>query len=385
MLDYKIMSKRTARSENMSLAERFSRMSFPLMALVGAILIYSAIMLYSAGGGSWSLYVFPQLLKILFGAAVFFAVAMTNIKFWIKFAYFYYSIALILVMMVFFVGHTGMGAQRWLNLGLFTIQPSEFIKMAMIVVLARYFAWYNSGQISQAKNYIIPAILFLVPFVFIVAQPDLGTGLTLMLIIAGMFFIVGANRNWFVFGAILAILMAPVVWHTMMHDYQRARIITFIKPEYDVKGRGYQITQAKIAFGSGGWTGKGYIQGTQGQNQFLPEKQTDFIWTMVGEELGFWGALALLGLFFGIAVMLYKMSKLCRSRYAQLMIFGFGVNWFSYYFINIGMNMGLLPTVGVPLPLFSFGGSALLSLMFGFGLVQNCWVHRDLQLSAKGG
>jgi len=254
-----------------------------------------------------------------------------------------------------------------------------------VVVLARYFAWLNSGQIGQIKNYILPVALFLVPFAFIVAQPDLGTGLTLGLIIMGMFFIVGANRNWFILGAIVAILAAPVLWHTALHDYQRARIITFINPEFDVKGSGYQIAQAKIAFGSGGLVGNGYVRGTQNQNQFLPEKQTDFIWTMVGEELGFFGALLLLGLFFSISMILYRMSKLCRSRYAQLLICGFGMNWFAYYFINIGMNMGLLPTVGVPLPLFSFGGSALLSLLCGFGLVQNCWVHRDLQLSAKGG
>ncbi|MDR2268956.1 MAG: rod shape-determining protein RodA [Rickettsiales bacterium] len=383
MLKYKTV--RTARSENMSLGERFSRISFPLLALIAAILCYSLLMLYSAGGGLWQPYAVPQLFRILLGGCVFFIVALSNIKFWIKFAYFYYGFALLLVVLVFFVGHTGMGAQRWLHLGLFTIQPSEFIKIALIMVLARYFAWYNSGQIGQIKNYIIPAILFLIPFTFIVIQPDLGTGLTLMLIIAGMFYIVGMNRSWFMLGAILAILAAPVIWHTVMHDYQRARIITFINPEYDVKGRGYQITQAKIAFGSGGLTGKGYIQGTQGQNQFLPEKQTDFIWTMVGEELGFFGALVLLSLFLSITIILYRMSKLCRSRYAQLTISGFMINWFSYYFINIGMNMGLLPTVGVPLPLFSFGGSALLSLLFGFGLVQNCWVHRDLQLSAKGG
>jgi rod shape determining protein RodA len=369
----------------MSLSERFSRMSPLLTFVVALILAYSMAMLYSAGGGDWQKYALPQTLKILLGLAVFFIVSLSNIKIWIRLAYVYYALALMLVILVFFAGHTGMGAQRWLNLGFFTIQPSEFIKMTLVVVLARYFAWFNSGQIGQIKHYILPAAMFFVPFIFIVMQPDLGTGLTLGLIITGMFFIVGANKNWFIMGAVMAILAAPIVWHTALHDYQRARIITFINSEHDVKGSGYQIAQAKIAFGSGGFVGNGYMQGTQNQNQFLPEKQTDFIWTMVGEELGFLGALVLLGLFFSISVILHNMSKLCRSRYAQILIYGFNINWFAYYFINIGMNMGLIPTVGVPLPLFSFGGSALLSLLIGFGLVQNCWVHRDLQLSAKGG
>ncbi|MDR1027260.1 MAG: rod shape-determining protein RodA [Rickettsiales bacterium] len=376
---------RTARSENIGVAERIRQMSWPLTLLIFCLLGYSLVMLYSAGGGKVGPYVLPQLGKIALGLVVYFAVAASNIKTWIKFAYFYFGIAVLLVVAVNFIGHTGMGAQRWLNLGFITIQPSEFIKITLALVLARYFAWYNSGQVSQIKNYAIPTLLFLIPFAFIVAQPDLGTGMTLALQIVCMFFIVGANKNWFVIAAMAAILAAPVVWHTAMHPYQRARIITFVNPDHDAKGAGYQITQAKIAFGSGGMSGKGFARGTQGQNQFLPEKQTDFIWTLTGEELGFFGGIVLLGLFFGIAIMLYRMARLCRSRYAQLMIFGFAINWFAYYFINIGMNMGLLPTVGVPLPLFSFGGSALLSLMFGFGLVQNCWVHRDLQLSAKGG
>jgi rod shape determining protein RodA len=385
MLDYRILARRSARSESMGVMEKVSMMSLPLLLLMCCILVFSLAMLYSAGGGLWAPYALPQLLKIALGFGMFFLAAMSNIKTWVRFSYFFYAVALAMVMLVLFAGHSGMGAQRWLNLGLFTVQPSEFIKIALVMVMARYFAWHNSVQVLQIKNYIIPVVLFLVPFAFIVAQPDLGTAMSLALTVVGMFFIVGANRNWFLLGVMFAILAAPVLWHTALRDYQKDRIITFLNSEHDVRGSGYQIAQAKIAFGSGGLTGKGYIQGTQNQNQFLPEKQTDFIWTMVGEELGFFGALLLLSFFYLIAVLLCRMAKLCRSRYAQLMIFGFGINWFAYYFINIGMNMGLLPTVGVPLPLFSFGGSALLSLMFGFGLVQNCWVHRDLQLSAKGG
>ena len=378
-------SVRTARSENMLISERFSKMSLSLFLLPILIMAFSLVMLFSAGAGSFSQYVAPQLIKIALSIIVMFIVSLSNIKIWVRFAYWGYALALITTILVSFIGFTGMGAQRWINLGFMNIQPSEFMKIALVMVLARYFAWYNSGQISQFKNYIIPIILFAVPFIFIVIQPDLGTGLSLGAIMLGMFFIVGANRNWFILGIILTILSTPIIWFTAMQDYQKDRIITFINPDHDQMGRGYQITQAKIAFGSGGFIGKGYMRGTQGQNQFLPEKQTDFIWTMVGEEFGFIGSFALLMLYVGMVLILYRMARQVRSRYAQLVIFGVGINWFIYYFINIGMSMGLVPAVGVPLPLFSFGGSSLLALMFGFGLVQNSWVHRDLQLSAKGG
>ena len=382
MLKYKTV--RTARSENMSVGERLSRMSIPLLALMFLIIGMGLVMQYSVGGGDFARYALPQLLRVIFGLGVFFIVALSNVKIWIRSTYLFYATILILIILVYFAGYTGMGAQRWINFGFFTIQPSELIKIAMVMVMARYFAWMNSGQMMQIKNFIIPTILFAVPFVFIIMQPDLGTALSLAIIVASMFFIVGANRNWFFIGIIIGIISAPILWHTVLLDYQRTRIITFMDPTKDMRGAGYQINQARIAFGSGGLTGKGFVQGTQTQQQFLPEKHTDFIWTVVGEEFGFVGALGLLGVFYAILVLLYNMSKSCRSRYSQLLIFGFGINWFVYFFTNIGMNMGLIPTVGVPLPLFSFGGSAMLALLLGFGLVQNCWIHRDLQLPAKG-
>jgi len=382
MLKYKTV--RTARSENMSIGERISRMSITLMFLIFSVIGISLFMLYSAGGGEFGKYVFPQLLRIILGLIIFFTVSLTNIKIWIRSTYFFYAAVLFMIILVGLVGHTGMGAQRWINFGFFTIQPSEFIRIAMVMVLARYFAWMKSGEAIQIKSYIIPIILFMMPFVLILMQPDLGTALSLAIMIVSMFYMVGANRNWFFIGIIMTILAAPVIWHTVLLDYQKIRIITFLDPEHDTRGAGYQKHQARIAFGSGGVTGRGFLQGTQSQNQFLPEKHTDFIWTMVGEEFGFIGAFGLLGLFYAILALLYKMARSCRSRYSQLLIFGFGINWFVYFFMNIGMNMGLLPTVGMPLPLFSFGGSAMLALLLGFGLVQNSWIHRDLQLPAKG-
>lgn len=375
---------RVSNANMMTFGEKLSRFSWALFIPMCVVLLFSIVVLFSAGNGSWQPFALSQLLKICAGMGIFFIVAFSNIKIWIKSAYSIYAIALIMVILVTFVGDVGMGAQRWLSLGFINIQPSEFIKIALVLALARYFAWQNSVELSQFKNYLIPIFMLLVPFALICAQPDLGTGISLGLITVGMFYIVGANKKWFLIAGILGLLALPVVWYGGMHDYQRARIITFINPELDARGAGYQINQAKIAFGSGGIIGKGYMSGTQSQQSFLPEKQTDFIFTMLGEEFGFLGAFMLLSVYTFIIIMLFWAAKTCRNRFGQLVCFGFMLNFFIYYFINISMVLGVLPTVGVPLPLMSFGGSSLLSLLFGFGLCQNAHIHKDQQLSSKG-
>lgn len=375
---------RVSNADMMTFSEKMSRFSVALFIPMCLVLAISIVVLYSAGGGAWQPFALSQLVKILLGFVVFFFAAFSNIKTWIKSAYMIYAIALVMIILVTFVGHTGMGAQRWLNLGFIHIQPSEFIKIALVLALARYFAWMNSIELSQLKNYIVPVLMLLIPFGLIVAQPDLGTALSLGMITMGVFYIVGAQKKWFIIIAILGLMSAPVVWYGGLHDYQRDRIITFIDPDHDARGAGYQINQAKIAFGSGGIMGKGYLNGSQSQQSFLPEKQTDFIFTMLGEELGFFGAFILLAIYTWIILVLFWCAKMCRNRFGQLICFGFMLNFFIYYFINISMVLGLMPTVGVPLPLMSFGGSSLLSLMFGFGLAQNAHIHKDQQLSARG-
>ena len=378
------LQTRVSNANMMTLPEKLNRFSWGLFVPMCMVLAISIVVLFSAGGGNWKPFALSQLMKILLGFGVFFFAAFTNIKTWVKSAYLIYAVALIMIVLVTFVGHTGMGAQRWLNLGIIHIQPSELIKIALVLALARYFAWFNSVELGQFKNYIAPMMMLLVPFGLIVAQPDLGTALSLGMITVGVFYIVGANKKWFIIAAILGLMAAPAIWYGGLHDYQRGRIITLFNPDSDLQGAGYQIHQAKIAFGSGGMTGKGYMAGTQSQQSFLPEKQTDFIFTMLGEEFGFIGAFSLLMIYTWIVVALFWMAKTCRNRFGQLVCFGFMLNFFVYYFINISMVLGLLPTVGVPLPLMSFGGSSLLSLMFGFGLCQNAHIHKDQQLSAKG-
>ena len=375
---------RISNASMMGVSEKLSRFSWAMFVPMCIVLALSIVVLYSAGGGAWRPFAFSQLVKIILGFGVFFFAAFTNIKTWIKSAYLIYAVALVMIVLVTFIGHTGMGAQRWLNLGFIHIQPSELIKIALVLALARYFAWMNSVELSKFKTYLIPGLMLLIPFSLIVAQPDLGTALSVGMITVGIFYIVGANKKWFIIAAVLGLMAAPVIWYGGLHDYQRGRIITFLNPDSDVQGAGYQINQAKIAFGSGGMLGKGYMSGTQSQQSFLPEKHTDFIFTMLGEEFGFIGAFGLLLIYSWIIIVLFWAAKICRNRFGQLICFGFMLNFFIYYFINIAMVLGLMPTVGVPLPLMSFGGSSLLSLMFGFGLCQNAYIHKDQQLSAKG-
>jgi rod shape determining protein RodA len=368
----------------MLLSEKLSLFGWPLFAAMCLVLALSVIMLYSAGGGAWRPFALSQLGKIALGLGVFFFAAFSNIKTWLKSAYAIYAVALLLIILTTFIGHTGMGAQRWLNLGFIHIQPSEFIKIALVLAMARYFAWQNSVESQQLKNYVAPALMLFVPFALVAVQPDLGTAISIAALAALMFFIAGAKKQWFIIAGILAVLAAPVVWYGGMRDYQRDRIITFVQPDADPSGAGYQINQAKIAFGSGGMVGKGYLNGTQSHLSFLPEKQTDFIFTMLGEEFGFAGGFMLLALYSAIVGILFWYAKTTRNRFGQLLCFGFSLNFFIYYFINVAMVLGLLPTVGVPLPLMSFGGSSLLSLLFGFGLCQNARINKDQQLSAKG-
>ncbi len=392
-----VRQTRISRAENISFNEKLRGFSWPLFGLMCLVLLLSVISLYSAGRpvcatdattcngfGGWRPYAFSQMAKIVLGFVLFFIAAFANIKTWLKNSYLIYFVALVLVVLVTFIGHTGMGAQRWLNLGFFHIQPSELIKIALVMALARYFAWQNSVELSKFRNYLIPIAMLIIPFALIVVQPDLGTAVSLALITIGFFWIVGAHKKWFLIAGVLAMLAAPVVWFGGLHDYQRERVITFINPDHDPSGAGYQINQSKIAFGSGGIFGKGYLAGTQSHLSFLPEKQTDFIFAMFGEELGFIGSFALILIYSSIIGVLFWFAKTSRNRFGQLLCFGFMLNFFVYYFINVAMVLGLMPTVGVPLPLMSFGGSSLLSLMFGFGLAQNAHINKDQQLSAKG-
>ncbi|PKP99582.1 MAG: rod shape-determining protein RodA, partial [Alphaproteobacteria bacterium HGW-Alphaproteobacteria-12] len=295
-------------------------------------------------------------------------------------AYPLYGIALAMLVAVEVIGFVGMGAQRWLNLGFVSVQPSEIMKVTLILALARYFHGLTLEEVSRIRNLLIPLGLVGAPVALVVLQPDLGTAILLIATGAVLFFSAGLRWRYFIFAGVSVLAVIPVVW-SRLHDYQRNRVLTFLEPERDPLGAGYHILQSKIALGSGGIFGKGFMEGTQSQLNFLPEKHTDFIFTMLGEELGLVGGLVLLVLYFVVLMFSLNVALQCRNQFGRLVAIGVSMTFFFYVFINTSMVMGLLPVVGVPLPLVSYGGTAMLSLMFAFGLLMSVHIHRNLEIS----
>ena len=372
------------RRGDMSPTEKLWQVSWSLLFWVCCIFAFGFAMLYSAGGGSFQPWAGPQLMRFLFGVGIVLAVAMIDIRVLLQYAYVFYGAVVILLVVVDVRGIIGMGAQRWIDLGFVTLQPSELMKPALIMALARYFQGVGIEDIGRPINLLVPVIMTLVPVALIIKEPDLGTALLVLMSAAGVLFMAGV-RMW-KFGLVIAVglIAIPVAW-PLLHDYQQNRVMTFLNPERDPLGDGYHILQSKIALGSGGMFGKGYMDGTQSRLNFLPEKQTDFIFTMLAEELGMVGALGLIALYVIVLIYGYSIAFRCRHQFGRLVAMGLTTGFFLYFFINIAMVMGLLPVVGVTLPFISYGGTALLTLMLCVGILMNVHVHRDIQISMRGG
>jgi rod shape determining protein RodA len=308
---------------------------------------------------------------------------VVDIRIWLRASYGFYAVTMLLLVAVEVRGAIGMGAQRWIDLGLIQVQPSELMKIALVMVLARYFNGLTQDEVKRPLKLIAPTLLVMVPAAMVLKQPDLGTALMLVMGGAAMFFLAGV-RLW-KFGLIAAAVAAvvPVAWEHL-RDYQKNRIYTFLDPENDPLGAGYHSLQSKIAIGSGGLSGKGFLAGTQSHLNFLPERQTDFIFTMLAEEFGLMGGLVLLALYSLVFVYGYAIAFSSRSHFGRLLAFGITTNMFLYVFINIAMVIGLIPVVGVPLPLISYGGTSMLTVMFGFGLLMSVYVHRDTRFTRHG-
>jgi rod shape determining protein RodA len=309
------------------------------------------------------------------------AVAVIDIRTWLRYAYPIYFISLVLLLMVEFSGSIGMGAQRWIDLGVFTIQPSEIMKIAIILSLARYFYASRLEDVSRISHIIVPVILMGLPTILIIRQPDLGTSILMVATGIAMLFVVGVRVWIFSVGALVIIGAIIPLWQFVLRGYQKARLLTYLSPEKDPLGAGYHIIQSKIALGSGGLFGKGFMGGSQSHLNFLPEKQTDFIFTMLGEEFGLIGGVLLITLYVILLVYAFMMSLRCRSQFGRLIGIGVSTSFFLNVFVNIAMVMGLVPVVGMPLPLISYGGTAMLTLMFSFGLLLCVYVNRDVQIS----
>ena len=316
------------------------------------------------------------------GLGLMFVIAFVPIWFWRNMAAVAYGLSLLLLVAVEFAGDVGMGAQRWLDLGFLRLQPSELSKITLVMILAAYYDWIDPKKASHPLYIVPPALLILVPAALVLRQPDLGTALLLLLGGAAVLFAAGVSWLYFAtvfaggIGLVAAVMASRGTDWQLLENYQFRRIDIFLDPSLDPLGAGYHITQAKIALGSGGWAGRGFMQGTQSRLNFLPEKQTDFIFTTLAEEFGFVGAFSLLALYALIIGFCVASALANKDRFASLLTLGIAFTFFLYFAINMAMVMGLAPVVGVPLPLVSYGGSAMMVLMVAFGLVQSAHIHR---------
>ena len=357
-------------------------LNWALAVLIAAVVAIGVMQLYSVAGGSWSPWAEPQLKRFGLGLAAMFIVAMIPIWLWRNLSALLFAISIALLLAVEFVGVVGMGAQRWIDLGFMRLQPSELTKITLVMMLAAYYDWLPAEKASRPIWVMIPVALILLPVMLTLMQPDLGTAILLLAGGGAMMFFAGVHWAYFAtviaagVGLVTAVLQSKGTSWQILKDYQYRRIDTFLDPETDPLGAGYHITQSKIALGSGGWTGRGYMQGTQSRLNFLPEKHTDFIFTTLAEEFGFIGALSLLTLYTLIIVFCVISALRNRDRFSSLVTLGIAVTFFLFFAVNMSMVMGLAPVVGVPLPLVSYGGSAMLVLMVGFGVVQSAHIHR---------
>nr|WP_298683721.1 rod shape-determining protein RodA [uncultured Dongia sp.] len=373
------------KQKKVTLGEKLLQLNWSLVLLVTAVASIGFAMLYSAAHGSADPWMAAQMKRFALGVAGMLVLALIDLRYYMRFAYAFYAMAFVLLVYVEFLGEIGMGAQRWINLGFIQLQPSEMMKVALVLSLARYFHGVDWEAIGKPWVLIPPTLLAVAPAGLVMKQPDLGTAVTLMIVGGAMFFAAGVR--WWKFAVIIALGLvgAYFAWNSdLLHDYQKARIWTFLDPESDVRGAGYHIIQSKIALGSGGVWGKGFLQGTQSHLDFLPERQTDFIFTMFAEEWGLVGGIVLLTLYSMLVLYGVVIALRCRSQFGKMMAFGLSFNLFTYFFINTAMVMGLIPVVGVPLPLISYGGTAMMTVLAGFGLMMSAYVHRDTKIGRTG-
>lgn len=368
----------------LGLGRKLLRLDWLLVILISLTAGIGFTMLYSAANGSLEPWAMAQMKRFAMGLTLMLLIALIDIRFWMRWAYLIYLAALGLLVGVEVAGTTGMGATRWINLGFINLQPSEVMKIALVLALAKYFHGRSYDDAGRIVYLIPPLFLIAAPTALVLRQPDLGTALLLVAGSAVVLFLAGVRLWKFGLATAAALAALPVVW-SQLHEYQQGRVLTFLNPERDPLGAGYHILQSKIALGSGGVSGKGFLEGTQSHLNFLPEMRTDFIFTMLAEEFGMAGAVGLLALYGLILIYVYVIGFRSRNQFGRLTAIGIGATFFLYVFINVGMVTGLLPVVGVPLPLISYGGTAMLTLLIGFGLILSVSIHRDVDIPRNDG
>lgn len=362
------------------LIDKLYEINWLLPTLVGIVGLVGVAMIYAATDGVWRDGAFQHFIRIGLGGLAMLAIATIDIRIWYRLAYPAYIIAVALLIGVEFFGVTVNGSQRWLDLGPIRLQPSEVMKPAIVLVMARYYHDLSDWRISHLSGLTGALILLALPMVLILRQPDLGT--TLLLAATGVAIIFLAGISWRVIGlaSIFAAVAIPLFFKFGLKAYQQERILTFLDPSRDPSGASYHITQSKIALGSGGVNGKGFMKGTQRQGEYVPENRTDFIFTVIGEEFGLVGGLLTMGLYMSVIAVCIWLSLQCKNMFSRLLILGLTTTFTLYIFINLGMVMGLAPVVGVPLPLISYGGTVILAVMGGFGLILCAHLHRNVEL-----
>jgi rod shape determining protein RodA len=367
-----------------NLISKLYEINWLLPALVMVVGTVGVMMILAATEGVWAHGAFQHGTRIILAGGLMLAIALTDIRVWYQLAYPAYALALILLMGVEVAGVTINGSQRWLDLGVTRLQPSEIMKPAIVLALARYYHDLSDWRVSHITGLVGGLILLAMPMALILRQPDLGT--TLLLGATGVAIVFLAGINWRVIGfaSLFAAVAIPLFFRFGLKEYQQSRILTFLDPSRDPAGASYHITQSKIALGSGGVTGKGYMKGTQRQGEYVPENRTDFIFTVIGEEFGLVGGLTTMGLYMAVIAVCIWLSLQCKEMFSKLLILGLTTTFTLYIFINLGMVMGLAPVVGVPLPLISYGGTVIMAVMAGFGLILSAHLHRGVELPRSG-
>ncbi len=365
-------------SDQLTFFQKVRSFDIWLILSVLALGIIGTIAMYSSDGGQFSYHTKSHIIRFVIFFSLMFILSFVRIKFWHDLGYFFYSIVILLLIYASFYGITASGSQRWISLYFINLQPSELMKIAVIVCFAKYYHRMQINSVNEFRNLLSTIIILLIPITLVLSQPDLGTSILIASSGLVVIWLSGVNIKYFIYTGLALIVSAPFVI-SFLKPYQKIRILTFFDPERDPLGAGYQIIQSKIAVGSGGMWGKGFLKGTQSYLEFLPEKHTDFIFTLFSEEFGFLGSLALLFIYSIVIYRIIAIGFIARSFFAKLYCYGFGSAIFIYIVVNMSMVLGLLPIVGSPLPIMSYGGSSMLATMLGLSIVMSSKIyHRQL-------
>ena len=359
-----------------AIRDKFFNLDFVLLFAVLLLGIISITAQYSSSGGEWVSHSINHAIRFIVFFLFFMFISFINVSIWNRFSLLIFISFILLLLAVKFFGLQSQGSRRWINLFVFVLQPSELMKIGIILFLANYYHRTSSGDVNKLKYLLVPVIAIFIPFTMVVTQPDLGTALLILFSGIIVTWLAGVRWKIFAYLSLLSLVLAPIAI-SFLKPYQKSRILSFLNPDLDPLGAGYQIIQSKIAIGSGGLFGKGFLNGSQAYLDFLPEKHTDFIFTLYAEEFGFFGSVLMVFLYFLITYRIVHIGNLTRSIFGKLFCYGFSTAFFIYVTVNMSMVLGLLPIVGAPLPILSYGGSSMLAIMFGLGIVMSCNVYKN--------